>query len=239
MSGKSTKAARRGEEASVTRARRSVASARRAGSGRSWPIYAVVAVLVTAVIAGVVMVTRQSSGAVGTDPAGTASAAPITAITGVTDFRTSAASTLTRNHKQGVVAYQQSPPVGGDHNPVWQTCTGAVYDAPIANEHAVHSLEHGAVWITYRPSLAADQVQALAAKVKGVDYMLMSPYQGLDQPISVQAWGYQLKTDSASDPRIDQFIAAARIKPAPEPGATCSGGVTATGTAPQNVSAGM
>ncbi|MEV0271472.1 DUF3105 domain-containing protein [Hamadaea sp. NPDC050747] len=163
----------------------------------------------------------------------------VTDIAGVVDYRTSTPQTLTRNHKQGVLPYQQSPPVGGDHNPVWQNCTGTVYTAPIANEHAVHSMEHGAVWITYRPGLPADQISVLAAKVTGVQYMLMSPYPDLDAPISVQAWGYQLKLDSATDPRIDQFIATTRITLAPEAGATCTGGITTTGTTPRNVDGGM
>ena len=92
------------------------------------------------------------------------------------------------------------------HNAAWQNCMGDVYDAPIANEHAVHSLEHGAVWITYRPGLPQDQLDKLAGKVRGVEKMLMSPYEGLDKPISLQAWGYQLKVDNADDPRIDEFI---------------------------------
>jgi hypothetical protein len=62
----------------------------------------------------------------------------------------------------------------------------------------------------------------------------MSPYPGLDAPVSLQAWGYQLKLGAATDPRIDQFITALRIKAAPEPGAACSGGVTATGTTPHD-----
>jgi hypothetical protein len=160
--------------------------------------------------------------------------AAVTTISGVADYRTSDPAALTRNHKQGKQTYRQSPPVGGDHNPVWQNCTGTVYDAPIADEHAVHSLEHGAVWITYRPGLAADQIHALASKVRGVDYTFLSPYPGLDTPISVQAWGYQLKVDTAADPRLDQFITATRITAGPEPGATCTGGITATGTTPQD-----
>jgi hypothetical protein len=137
------------------------------------------------------------------------------------------------------VAYQQSPPVGGDHNPAWQDCTGVIYDAPIANEHAVHSLEHGAVWITYRPGLPADQIAALAAKVTGVQYTMLSPYPDLDAPISLQAWGYQLKVDAAADPRVDQFIKAPRITAAPEPNAPCRRGVTTTGTAPGDQTGGV
>ena len=96
---------------------------------------------------------------------------------------------------------------------------GDVYDAPIANEHAVHSLEHGAVWITYRPDLPADQVAKLKAKVQGKEKMMLSPYDGLDKPISLQAWGYQLKVDNADDGRIDEFIkdaAGERLRRGPD-----------------------
>jgi hypothetical protein len=99
----------------------------------------------------------------------------------------------------------------------------------------VHSLEHGAVWVTYRPDLPKDQVDTLASKVRGQEFMLMSPYEGLDKPISLQAWGYQLKVDSASDERVDEFIRSLRSNASIEPGIGCSGGVTATGTTPREL----
>jgi len=70
--------------------------------------------------------------------------------------------------------------------------------------------------------------------VRNTPYLLLSPYAGLDRPVSLQAWGYQLKLDSASGPRVDQFIQDFRIMAAPEPGATYAGGVTATGTTPHD-----
>ena len=103
---------------------------------------------------------------------------------------------------------------------------GDVYAEPIANEHAVHSLEHGAVWVTYKQGLAADQVAKLQTKVEGKDYMLMSPVAGLDKNVSLQAWGYQLKVDNADDTRIDEFIKDLRVNASMEPGAACSSGNT-------------
>jgi hypothetical protein len=130
------------------------------------------------------------------------------------------------NHKAGVLSYPTTPPVGGIHNGHWQNCMGDVYDSEIAKEHATHSMEHGAVWITYRPDLAKDQIDELAAKVRDQPFMLMSPYPGLDKPISLQTWGYQLKLDNADDPRIDDFIGALRQNATQEPQAGCSGGIT-------------
>jgi hypothetical protein len=126
---------------------------------------------------------------------------------------------LTRNHVSSSVAYPQIPPVGGDHAPHLQTC--GAYDQPIANELGVHSMEHGAVWITYRPDLPAAQVDLLRHQARQT-YVLVSPYPGLPSPVVASAWGLQLKLDSASDNRLGQFLDAFRQGPqTPEPGATC------------------
>ncbi len=127
-----------------------------------------------------------------------------------------------RGHTDKSVTYDQSPPVGGEHNPIPQTCQ--VYTTTIASEHAVHSLEHGAVWVTYRPDLDAADVSALTALVQGDPYRLLSPYPDLASPISLQAWGRQLTVDKASDPRVKEFLNAYTNGPqAPERGAACQG----------------
>jgi hypothetical protein len=139
-------------------------------------------------------------------------------IAGVESF-----ANLDRTHTSSPVTYPQSPPVGGPHNPVWQNC--GYYSAPIANENGVHSLEHGAVWITYRPDLPADQLAALRKLTDGKTYVLVSPYPNLPASIVASAWGKQLKLDTPDDPRLSQFIKAYRQGPqTPEQGAACTGG---------------
>ncbi|WP_433057086.1 DUF3105 domain-containing protein [Dactylosporangium sp. CS-033363] len=159
-------------------------------------------------------------------------------ISGIQDYyKTDKAMVGQREHVWGPQTYKMSPPVAGNHNPNWQRCLGDVYTSQIASEHALHSMEHGAVWITYNPSLPADQVETLAKKVRGNDYMLMSPYPNLDKPISLQAWGFQLKVDNASDGRIDEFIKALRQNATLEAGTPCSSGdiITETGTTPRDL----
>lgn len=121
-------------------------------------------------------------------------------------------------HVLGLVHYNTTPPTGGNHNPFWADCNGTVYPAAIANENAVHALEHGAVWVTYKQGLPAAQVTALAKDVRGQQKVFMSPYPSLSSTVSLQAWGYQLRVNSVSDPRIVQFIAtlAANDQTTPE-----------------------
>ena len=135
-------------------------------------------------------------------------------------------SGLSRNHTQSAVHYPQTPPVGGDHNPVWQNC--GFYPQPIHNENAVHSMEHGTVWITYQPNLPKDQVDQLASIARSGSFVLVSPYPGLPAPVVASAWGKQEWLHSASDPKLAQFVSTYRQGPqTPEPGAPCTGG---TGT---------
>ncbi|MEV0687191.1 DUF3105 domain-containing protein [Nocardia sp. NPDC050378] len=123
------------------------------------------------------------------------------------------------------VAYTSIPPMGGTHDGVWASCNGVVYPEGIRTENAVHSLEHGAVWIAYNPArVSADDQATLRTKVQGGTYIFMSPIPNMADPLSLQSWGHQLALDSATDPRIDQFIMALRNNPytTPEPGASCS-----------------
>jgi hypothetical protein len=123
------------------------------------------------------------------------------------------------------VAYDRFPPFGGPHDSVWAACNGVVYDEPVRNENMVHPLEHGAVWIAYNPDqISGDALGRLKERVINQQYIMLSPYPGLDKPISLQSWGHQLKLDSADDIRIDRFIRALRTNPYqyPEVGASCN-----------------
>ena len=142
-----------------------------------------------------------------------------TPIAGIETFTVESAA-----HTEDPVTYPQDPPAGGPHAPAWQKC--GAYDAPIRNENAVHSQEHGAVWITYQPDLPDTEVKALA-KLAEHTSVLVSPYPGLKDPVVVSAWGAQLRIDTADDPRIGAFIERYAGK-GPEPGASCESGLETT-----------
>lgn len=146
------------------------------------------------------------------------SAAPTTASPATSVARAPATTATTRatiegvqtydvvqGHAAGPVSYPQVPPVGGLHNPVWQQC--GFYDQPIENEKGVHSLEHGAIWITYRPDLPQAEIDGLATLARSRNYVLVSRWDsGLPAPVVVTGWGRQLQLQSTTDPRMQEFI---------------------------------
>lgn len=147
-----------------------------------------------------------------------------------------ASRALGHTHVTGPVTYSVSPPVGGDHNPVWLTC--GVYDKPVPSEYAAHDLEHGAIWITYRPGLPRaeiSQLKSLAGRQRTLSpggvpssrYIDLTPYPGLSAPVVASSWGFQLRLTSPTDPRLQQFIDKFRVSPryTPEYGAPCTGGI--------------
>ncbi len=133
---------------------------------------------------------------------------------------------LSAAHLPGTIPYDRVPPAGGPHAPVWVNC--GVYTQPVPTEMAVHSLEHGAVWITYRPDLPPAAVLALRDLARGQTHVLVSPWAAvppLPSPIVASAWGFQLSVEDASDPRLAAFVQRYVNGPlAPEPGAPCRGG---------------
>lgn len=116
--------------------------------------------------------------------------------------------------------YPQSPPVGGAHSGVWLKCQAYTQELP--NVNAVHSIEHGAVWVTYLPGTKPDVVAALEELIGlNKEYVMVSPYAGQASPIVLTAWGAQLKLASPSDPRAIDFVRAYAGN-GPEKGVTCA-----------------
>jgi Protein of unknown function (DUF3105) len=126
-------------------------------------------------------------------------------------------------HVEGDVDYPETPPIGGDHNAVWQNC--GFYSDSVEDENAVHALEHGAVWITYSEDLSDSQVDQLRQLATPGAYILITPHDDLPSDIVASAWGYQLQLDSADDPRLQQFLEKfVQGEQTLEPGAACTGG---------------
>jgi uncharacterized protein DUF3105 len=129
-------------------------------------------------------------------------------------------------HRTGNLDYDQSPPAGGPHNPTLQNC--GFYDEPVRDEHAVHSLEHGAVWITYQPDLAQRELGKIRDLAQNKSLVLASPYPDQDSPVVATAWGKQLALEGAEDPDLERFIR--KFSEGPQTpdigrGEGCSGGV--------------
>lgn len=131
------------------------------------------------------------------------------------------------------ILYEQIPPTGGVHRGLWQNC--GYYDTFIANENGVHSLEHGAVWITYDPDLPRDEIDVLESKAEE-QFVLVSPYPGMDAPVVASVWGKQILLDGVNDDRLDPFIRQYKknVGNSPEPNGICWSGVSiTTDTVPQ------
>lgn len=160
---------------------------------------------------------------------------------------------LEHQHVDGPVTYSITPPVGGPHDGIWMNA--GVYTKPIPSERAVHNMEHGAVWITYRPDLPASQVAALTAFVTKQSlipetgetatgatttnsnrYLDLSPWadDSLPSPIVMSAWGHQLRPTSATDARMQRFVDTFRSSStySPEYGAAVDGIPIQTGGRP-------
>lgn len=127
-------------------------------------------------------------------------------------------------HDSGEITYDQQPPVGGTHDPIWLEC--GVYERPVREENMVHALEHGTVWITYRSDLGDDDVAALAEALP--DEGVLSPYEEQEDPVVVTVWDAQLGLSGADDPRLGLFLDSyGNGETAPEPMASCHGGTEA------------
>ena len=120
--------------------------------------------------------------------------------------------------QEGKIAYAENPPLGGAYSPLWQKC--GAYPAPLYDEYAVHSLERGAVWVTYSPALPAADVVTLRTLLAGYHSWLLSPRATLPTPVVLSAWNAQVQATGVGDERLVAFLEryAQPVKPAQDSG---------------------
>jgi hypothetical protein len=143
-------------------------------------------------------------------------------IEGVKAIRVAASTGPGSLHTESIVDYDLRPPAGGAHNPVWWNC--GFYDEVIPDEHAVHDLEHGVVWLAYGPELPPTDIEVVHDLARAEDKVLASPYPDLDvgEGVVATAWARQLRLESVDDERLVAFVQQYQDgDQAPEAGSTC------------------
>lgn len=107
--------------------------------------------------------------------------------------------------------YLSNPPVSGWH--YGQTVEWGIYDEELTDQNVIHNLEHGGIWITYKPDVLPELVENLK-RVAG-EYkrkVVLSPRAANDSPIALAAWGRLDKFDYFDEARIKKFIKAYKDK---------------------------
>lgn len=107
--------------------------------------------------------------------------------------------------------YNSNPPSSGGHYE--SPANWGVYDYEVPDRLFIHNLEHGGIWIAYRPSVSAHVVEHLKTVVSefGGSKIVMAPRSANDNDIAIVAWSRVLKLDlvngDITDEQLDQVRA--------------------------------
>ena len=135
--------------------------------------------------------------------------------------------TQSRDHiaiGQSHPAYNSNPPTSGWHyeNPAEK----GIYKKELPDEQFIHDLEHGYIWISYRPDASSEIIKQLENFYGFGKKIVVAPRKENDKLIAIIAWNWLDKFDPASGDslndaelkRIGDFIDA-YINQGPEPNA--------------------
>lgn len=107
--------------------------------------------------------------------------------------------------------YNSNPPTSGWHNP--RPAEWGAYKEELPDEVLLHNLEHGGVWISYKPGISPEMI----AKLEGVykkwgRKIIVAPRSANDTDIALVAWNRldKFSISEYSEERVENFIKAYR-----------------------------
>ena len=105
--------------------------------------------------------------------------------------------------------YNSNPPSSGPHwaNPA----KNGIHDQVLPDEQLIHDLEHGYVWIAYRPEASDEVKNKLREIVRGDDWkVVLAPRDKNEAMVALVAWGRVLSMDQFDEGKVKDFIRAYR-----------------------------
>ncbi len=104
-------------------------------------------------------------------------------------------------------AYNSNPPTSGWHYGDGVGGAG-IHDSEVPDELLVHSLEHGAVILTYNENLPQSEIENLKQIFRQTTGKgIMVPRKNLDVPVALTSWGRLLKLQTIDEKTIKEFFA--------------------------------
>ena len=109
------------------------------------------------------------------------------------------------------VEYKTNPPTSGSHYAI--PSNWGIIGHEIPDEAAVHNLEHGGVWISYKPDISDSAKKKLEEIAKsGGGKILMTPRAKNDRDLAAVSWGRVYKFDLNQDGSFDESAVKNFIK---------------------------
>jgi hypothetical protein len=103
--------------------------------------------------------------------------------------------------------YNSNPPTSGWHWP--QPAPWGVYTTTQPDERMIHNLEHGGIWISYKPDkVDADTIAKLNDFAKRYQLIIVEPRANDEAPIVLAAWTHMLSMEQYDERAILEFIQA-------------------------------
>ncbi len=102
--------------------------------------------------------------------------------------------------------YNSNPPTSGWHYEKWET--KGVYKKQQPDEGLIHNLEHGYIWISYRPDANPEIINQLENFYGFGKKIIVEPRKENDKLIAIAAWNWLDKFDPVSG----DFLSDAELK---------------------------
>ena len=110
------------------------------------------------------------------------------------------------------------PPAGGPH--FVEELRAGISEQPVPDGRAIHSLEHGMIWITYRPDLiSASDLATLRKVARAYERdVILSPRPANTAAVSAVSWERRANMASPVEERALRDFVTTNLNRSPEPG---------------------